>query len=47
MALPGIFSPWLYDGKLLIDGGLVANLPVRVAKNIFPGYPVLAIDVNR
>lgn len=46
MALPGIFSPWLYNGKLLIDGGLVANLPVRVAKNIFPGYPVLAIDVT-
>lgn len=46
MALPGIFSPWPYEGKLLIDGGMVANLPVRVAKELFPDYPVVAVDVT-
>jgi len=46
MSLPGIFSPWPYEGKLLIDGGLVANLPVRIAKDLFPGCPVIAVDVT-
>lgn len=46
MAIPGLFEPWSYEGKLLVDGGLVANVPVRIAKEIFPGYPVVAVDVS-
>ena len=30
-AIPPLFPPWPYRGSLLVDGGLAANLPVRVA----------------
>ncbi len=43
MSLPGIFEPWKFQGRLLVDGGLVANIPVRIAKELYPGYPVVAV----
>ncbi|HDQ92850.1 MAG TPA: hypothetical protein ENN89_01885, partial [Synergistetes bacterium] len=46
MAIPGLFSPWNVDGRLLVDGGLVSNAPVLVARELFPGYPVIAVDVS-
>lgn len=46
MSLPGLFDPWEENGRLLVDGGLVSNLPVQTAKQLFPGYPVLAVDVS-
>ena len=30
MAIPGVFSPVLIDGKVLVDGGLVNNFPADV-----------------
>ncbi|GAB1426577.1 hypothetical protein MASR2M17_00030 [Aminivibrio sp.] len=46
MAIPVLFDPWPVGGRLLVDGGLVSNLPVDTAKEIFPGYPVIAVDVT-
>jgi len=46
MAIPALFDPWPVGGKLLVDGGLVSNLPVETAKDLFPGYPVIAVDVS-
>lgn len=46
MAIPALFDPWPVGGKLLVDGGLVSNLPVETAKELFPGYPVIAVDVS-
>lgn len=46
MSIPGVFTPWNYEGHLLVDGGLVANLPVSIAQHLFPGYPVVAVDVS-
>lgn len=46
MAIPGVFAPWTHEGRLLVDGGLVANVPVSAAKALFPGYPVVAVDVS-
>ena len=46
MSIPGLFQPWKIGNRLLVDGGLVANLPVRIAKEIFPGYPVIAVDIS-
>jgi NTE family protein len=46
MAIPGVFSPWTYEGRLLVDGGLVANVPVSAARALFPGHPVVAVDVS-
>jgi NTE family protein len=44
-SIPGLFEPWPIDGRLLIDGGVVDNVPVEVAKEIFPGYPVIAVNL--
>jgi NTE family protein len=44
-AIPGLLDPWPLDGMLLVDGGLVANLPVLMARDIFPGYPVIAVNL--
>jgi len=32
MSIPGFFSPTLYDGKYLVDGGVVNNYPVNEVK---------------
>lgn len=34
MSVPGIFEPVRVDGRLLVDGGLVSNLPVGVAQRM-------------
>lgn len=31
MSVPGVFSPYELEGKVLVDGGLVSNLPLDVA----------------
>lgn len=46
MSIPGIFEPWRIGDKLLVDGGLVSNLPVLTAKELFPGFPIIAVDVS-
>ncbi len=43
-AVPGIFEPLLREGRLLVDGGLVDNLPVRLARSLGVG-PVVASDL--
>ena len=44
-SIPGLLEPWPIGGRLLVDGGLVANLPVLIAKEMFPGYPVVAVNL--
>jgi len=34
MSVPGVFSPADIDGRLLVDGGLVRNLPVDVVRGM-------------
>ena len=46
MSIPMLFEPWTIDGKLLIDGGVVSNLPVYTAKELFPGIPIVAVDIS-
>lgn len=43
-AIPGIFTPVHRNGRLLIDGGAVNNLPVSVARQMGAGY-VIAVDL--
>jgi len=45
IGLPGIFRPIERDGRLLIDGGMVSNLPIGAARAISGGNPVVAIDL--
>jgi len=46
ISIPGMFEPWKINGKLLVDGGLKANLPVFEAKKIFPGHPIVAVNLT-
>ncbi|MCL1941652.1 MAG: patatin-like phospholipase family protein, partial [Synergistaceae bacterium] len=46
MAIPGLFEPWRVGDRLLVDGGLVSNLPVTTARELFSGYPIVAVDVT-
>jgi NTE family protein len=46
MAIPGLAPPVSHDAQLLIDGGVVNNLPIDVMAADEPG-PVLAVDVMR
>ena len=45
MALPGLFRPVTLGGRVLIDGGMLVNLPVGAARALAPGRPVVAVDL--
>jgi NTE family protein len=46
MSAPLFFEPYEYRGMLLVDGGVMDNMPVTVART--EGFRrVLAVDVNR
>jgi NTE family protein len=45
MAVPGVFDPVRRDDALLVDGGLVRNLPVDVARDMGADV-VIAVDVG-
>jgi NTE family protein len=46
MSIPGLVPPVAYEGRLLVDGGLLNNLPVDVMAARREG-PVLGVDVMR
>ena len=43
-AIPGIFAPIEHEGRLLIDGGLVANVPTKAVRRLGAEI-VIAVDV--
>jgi NTE family protein len=45
MSAPGVFAPVEVDGRLLVDGGIVENLPVDVAKALGVDV-IIAVDVG-
>lgn len=45
MAVPGLFAPVEIDGRLLVDGGVVSNLPVAVARELGADV-VIAVDLH-
>ncbi|MBQ3396538.1 MAG: patatin-like phospholipase family protein [Synergistaceae bacterium] len=46
MSIPMIFEPWVIDDHVLVDGGIVSNLPVYTAQELFPGIPIVAVDIS-
>jgi NTE family protein len=44
-AVPGIFAPWVRDGRYLTDGGLVNPVPVDAARAL-GAESVIAVDLN-
>jgi predicted acylesterase/phospholipase RssA len=45
MSIPGLIAPAIMDGRLLVDGAMLNNLPVDVMAARREG-PIIAIDVN-
>lgn len=43
-ALPGLLAPVEHEGRILVDGGLLNNLPVDLARTL-GAVPVVAADV--
>ena len=39
MAIPGVFSPVSFDGKVLVDGGVLNNVPADIVRRHGPGRP--------
>ncbi len=45
-ALPGISVPMVKDGQLLVDGGVIENIPVKTMNRLKRG-PTIVVDVSR
>lgn len=45
-AVPGIFPPRQRNGRLLVDGGVMDNVPVRLARLLAPHLPVVAVSLT-
>lgn len=45
LSIPGIMPPVPMDGDLLVDGGVLNNLPIDVMRQLNPGGKIIAIDV--
>jgi NTE family protein len=45
MAIPTIFTPWLYEGRVLVDGGLLNPLPIAPALNHQTDL-IIAVDAS-
>ena len=46
MSIPGIFKPVDYNGRLLVDGGMLNNLPVDVCRQMGADI-VIAVDLQQ
>ncbi len=44
-SVPGLVPPAIINNEILVDGGIMNNLPVAVARRFFKG-PVIAVDVT-
>jgi len=44
-AIPGIFPPVIWGGRLLVDGDIVEKVPVTAARALGPG-PVVGLDAS-
>jgi NTE family protein len=44
-AIPGVFNPVDYQGRLLVDGGVVDNIPISVAREKGADI-VIAVDIS-
>ncbi len=45
-SVPGLFPPVQLGDRLLVDGGLVANMPTEIARSRHPNARIIAVDVG-
>jgi NTE family protein len=47
-SLPGLYPPFVHDGELYLDGGLLNNLPVDIMRaKIGSGQKILAVSLSK
>lgn len=46
MSVPGLMAPVEYQNRKLVDGGLVDNLPIEVARDLCAAERVIAVNVG-
>ncbi|WP_084618562.1 patatin-like phospholipase family protein [Cellvibrio sp. OA-2007] len=46
MSVPGLMAPVEYENRKLVDGGLVDNLPIEVARDLCKADRVIAVNVG-
>jgi predicted acylesterase/phospholipase RssA/CRP-like cAMP-binding protein len=46
VSIPGVLPPVPEENELLVDGGVMNNLPIDVMRKINPTGPIIAIDVT-
>ncbi|OEH85770.1 esterase [Desulfuribacillus stibiiarsenatis] len=44
-SIPGIFAPECYEGRLLVDGGVIDRVPINAAKDLGADF-IIAVDVG-
>ncbi|HNX57614.1 MAG TPA: patatin-like phospholipase family protein, partial [Spirochaetota bacterium] len=44
-SIPGVFQPVDYNGRLLVDGGVIENIPISVAKEKGADI-IIAVDIS-
>ena len=47
MSIPGVFPPVNYDKYSLVDGWVLNNFPVDLAKKEYPNHEVIWIALNK
>jgi len=45
MAIPGVFSPVIQNGRILVDGGVLNNVPVEIVKEMGADV-VIAVNID-
>ncbi len=46
MSVPGLMAPLEYDGRKLVDGGLVDNVPIQEVRDLCGADTVIAVNVG-
>lgn len=46
MSVPGLMAPLVYQGRKLVDGGLVDNLPIQAVRDLCGAQVVIAVNVG-
>ena len=45
VAIPGVFTPYRYHGRILVDGGVIDRVPIQAARELGAEF-VIAVDVG-
>jgi NTE family protein/lysophospholipid hydrolase len=46
MSLPAMVPPVIQSGDLLVDGGVLNNLPIDVMNDLYSGGKIIAVDIS-